>query len=161
MNEKPKAKHPGGRPTKYHPKYCQSVVEYLKKQQDEDIMALKQSTEKGDVFENKLKVKLPTLEDFATFINVTQSTIYEWKNNHPEFSEACDKILREQKQRLIDKSLAGQYNAAIAKLILSANHNMRERTETDVTTNGKEITNTPPAIIINMPNGNDTDQSDS
>lgn len=56
-----------------------------------------------------------------------------------EFLGALNKIREEQRSRLINKGLSGQYNPVIAKLILSANHGMAEKTETDVTSKGKQI----------------------
>lgn len=55
-------KHAGGRPTKYDPKYCDEAVELV------GFGA--------------------TDEDLARHFDVNVDTIYEWKNVHPEFSEA-------------------------------------------------------------------------
>lgn len=105
-----------GRPTKYKKDFCNKVDDYLKKCVD---------------IRNKkiLKVNLPTLEGFAGFIGVSRSTLFEWKTRHEDFSDSLDKILLKQKIRLINKGLSGEYNAAIVKLILSANHNMLEKNE--------------------------------
>ena len=98
-----------GRPSKYQSSLCGEVVRYL------------------DKVEN-----LPKIEDFVDFLGVAESTVYLWAKNHPEFSEALEKIKRAQKRMLINLGLSGQYNATIAKLILSSNHGMCERK--DVTT---------------------------
>lgn len=66
-------------------------------------------------------------------------TLSEWEEEYPEFSRALSKIDKEQKERLINNGLSGDYNSTIAKLILSANHGMAEKTEQDIKTNGKEI----------------------
>lgn len=109
---------------KYDPKYINAVDDYIFKSKDRN-------------FDKKLKVKLPTLEGFAQSIGVTKKTLYNWAENYEEFQVAIDKILEEQKQRLINNGLSGEYNAAIAKLILSSNHGMRERVDT--TTNEQSI----------------------
>lgn len=54
----------GGRPTKYKPKYCKEIVEYM-------------STGKSVL-------------QFAAKISVTKSSVYEWAKEFPEFSDAFD-----------------------------------------------------------------------
>jgi len=126
-----------GRPIEYKEEYIDKVDEYLELHQDEEVQVVKQSSEKYEMFDNKLKVKLPTLKGFALFIRVNESTLYEWDKHYPEFSKSLDKIRTEQYNRLINSGLSGDYNSTIAKLILSSNHGMRERTDT--TTNDKEL----------------------
>jgi hypothetical protein len=124
-----------GRPSEYKPEYCQKVDEYLQSRQDEDVKVVKQaSIEKGyEMYDTKLKVKLPTIEGFALFIGVNKTSLYEWEKIHDEFSNALGKIRTEQQQRLLDKGLSGEYNSTIAKLVLSANHGMSEKTIQEVT----------------------------
>jgi len=94
----------------------------------------------------RMDVRLPTLEGFAVFIGVNKTTLYEWEKDHEEFSNALDLIRSEQQERLINNGLAGTYNSTIAKLILSSNHGMREKTDTDVTSGGERI-GTADAVI--------------
>lgn len=129
-----------GRPTEYKEVYISKVDEYLKIHQDEEKQVVKQSSEKYEMFDNKLKVKLPTIEGFALFIGVNKTSLYEWEKKHEQFSNALEKIRQEQQQRLINNGLSGDYNPTIAKLILSSNHGMREKTETDLTSKGEKIT---------------------
>lgn len=130
---------PAGRPTKYLPKFIKKVDEYLKLCQDTEKNVVKQAnSEKGyEMYENKLVVNLPTINGFALFINVDKTTLYEWKGKYPEFSYSLRKIKTEQEKRLINGGLSNDYNPTIAKLILSANHGMREKS--DLTTDGKEL----------------------
>lgn len=109
----------------YDEKYVAKIDEYLKMRQDEELSF------------QKVKVKLPTIEGFADYINVERKTLYNWEKDHPGFAKALEKIRQEQLQRLIDRGLEGSYNPTIAKLILSANHGMRERT--DITTDDKPL----------------------
>lgn len=55
-------KHPGGRPTKYKPEYCNAAIEHMKQ---------------GG-----------SIEELALVIDVHKDTIYEWAKVHPEFSDA-------------------------------------------------------------------------
>ena len=124
MNEENKV----GRPTKYNPQYILMVEDYLKRNQDEEEV-----------------VRLPTISGFASEIGFPEKTLYAWANNEPEFRKALDKIKEEQKKRLLNKGLSGDYNSTIAKLILSANHGMREGK--DITTDGEKISGNTIEII--------------
>lgn len=117
-------KHPGGRPTKYDPKFIKEVDKYLIAVDPED---------EAHYIENHL----PKLSSFAIWLNVNHETLTEWAKKYPEFSASLNKITNKQLERLIDDGLYGNANPTIAKLILSANHGMRERT--DLTTNDKDI----------------------
>lgn len=129
----------GGRPIEYKEEYCQKADEYLELHKDEERAIVRQSnSEKGyEMYDNKLAVKLPTLKGFARFIDVNESTLYEWDKKYPEFSKSLDKIKTEQHDRLINNGLSGDYNPTIAKLILSSNHGMSEKQ--DVTSGGKPL----------------------
>lgn len=132
-----KHKHAGGRPSEYKEEYIQKVYDYLDICKDEEIRVVKQASDKYEMFDNKLKVNLPTIEGFARYIDVNKTSLYEWDKKYPEFSNAFNKIKAEQQDRLINNGLSGDYNPTIAKLILSSNHGMREKT--DVTTNDKDL----------------------
>lgn len=116
-----------GRPSEYKEEYIEKVDDYLAERIDY-----------YDTETEKFKVQIPTLEGFALYIGVNKTSLYEWEKKHPLFSNALEKIRTEQQQRLLDNGLSGAYNPTIAKLVLSANHGMREKT--DVTTDDKQIT---------------------
>ena len=115
-------KNKGGRPTKYSKDIIGKIDEYIKR------------------FE-KDTTHLPKIESFALFIGVGERTIYDWKDKHPKFSQSLDKILTLQKERLVDDGIYGgkEVNSTIVKLLLQNNHGMKEKTETDLTSGGKEI----------------------
>lgn len=140
-----------GRPTKYKEEYIDKVDEYLELHQDKELEKVGLKSEKGyEKIDYVLRVNLPTIEGFARFIGVNKTTLYEWDKKYQDFSNSLDKIRIEQQTRLINEGLAGNYNPTIAKLILSSNHGMKEKTEQDITTGGKEIN----AINYIIPNGN-------
>lgn len=56
---------PGGRPTKYKPEYCEQLIKHM-----------------GEGF---------SFESFAAVVEITESTLYEWKLKNKEFSEAHKK----------------------------------------------------------------------
>jgi hypothetical protein len=140
-----------GRPTKYLPEMCDKADEYLLLNQDEEVEMV---NNKG----TRVKVKLPTVEGFALFLGVNKTTLYEWDKSYPEFSNSLNKIVTEQKKRLLNKGLEGTYNSTIAKLILSANHGMREGT--DVTSGNKPIPLLNYATRDNNSNTEDTESKE-
>ena len=124
------AKHPGGRPTKYEgDKTVARVKEYLASCVDETYQLVKTEGEKTTTWENKIKVRLPTIGGLASFLGVADSTIQEWEKKHKEFSVSLREVIKEQARRLLDSGLSGDYNSTIAKLILSANHGYKERSD--------------------------------
>ena len=120
-------KHAGGRPSKYRAEFIDKIDEYLKSKQDAIFEFHKTRGTTSDSYERKIDVNLPTKEGFAKYIDVVVSTLFEWEKDHKEFSKALGKITAEQKKRLINSGLSGDYNTTIAKLILSSNHNMRDK----------------------------------
>lgn len=132
-----------GRPTEYKKEYIKAVDSYLAENID-------------SYEENRFNVNLPTIEGFAVFIGVNKSSLYEWAEKYPEFSNSLEKILHEQQKRLINSGLSGQYNSTIAKLILSSNHGMSEKNEIDHTSKGKQINGV--GVILSKAYGNDSDE---
>jgi len=127
-----------GRPTEYAKEYINKVDKYLADHKD-DI-----STKKVD---------LPTIEGFALFLGVNKTSLYEWEKIHPVFSNALDKIRTEQQTRLINEGLSGNYNSTIAKLILSSNHGMREKSEQDITSGNQPLQ----PVLVKFLNGDSKD----
>ena len=140
----------GGRPTTYDSKYINMVDEYLEKNQD--FVDIVYSGKDNKNVSSVAKVKLPTIEGFARYIGIPRRTLYDWRDNHEEFSHTLDKILIEQQERLINKGLSGDYSASIAKLILSSNHGMAER---------KDVTSGDlPIPLLNALPNNNSDKED-
>jgi hypothetical protein len=103
-------KHPGGRPTKYKEEYC-DVSAYLLKCKEEE--------------------KLPTICGYAIYRGSPEKTIYAWAEKEEKFRKSLDFLLTFQKEQLLNMSLKGDYNSTIAKLMLSHNHKMIEKSATE------------------------------
>ena len=138
-----------GRPTKYKPEHVKKGKEYLKaciKSIDEyhkylitkGITDWASAKQKQKLLQKiKIRPKLPTIEGLATKLDVNLDSLYEWEKHYPDFSETLKKIKQAQKDLLMQGGLFWDYNPTIAKLILSANHGMRERQ--DITTGDNPI----------------------
>lgn len=128
-----------GRPTLYQGDKIMiaKVQQYLAKCVDEDYQLVKSDGDKATSYDNMVKVNIPTLEGFCLMLGINDDTLVEWRKIHKKFSAAVRKIELTQKQRLFNEGLAGRYNPMIAKLGLSANHGMKERT--DVTSDDQKL----------------------
>jgi hypothetical protein len=87
-----------------------------------------------------------TVEGLADHLDVHRDTLYAWRDQHPEFSDTLDRVLKKQAVSLINNGLMGDFNSAIAKLML-ANHGYRERSEVD---NKSSDGSFAPAVIQNV-----------
>lgn len=112
-----------GRPKEYRDVFVEDVYKY--------VVECANKTADGDVF-------LPTVEGLAKEMGYSKETIYQWAKEKQDFSDALEFLKNSQCVDLVNKGLAGKFNPTIAKLVLSANHGMREKT--DVTTDDKQIT---------------------
>lgn len=101
--------HPGGRPTKYDPKFCDKVIEYF------DVPPFKEVSTVFGV--KRIPNILPTIAGFAHWIGVSKDTIYEWKKNYPEFSDAVQRAGANQEHMLLTNALLGIYNHKFAALV--------------------------------------------
>lgn len=127
---KKKTKKKDGRPTGYNKGRVKQVKEYLDSCQDIEVQLIKQVNEKKgyQMYENKLKVNLPTIEGLAYTLDVSRSTIYLWKEDHKEFSDILEKLLAKQAFLLINNGISGAYNSTITKLMMTK-HDYRDSQE--------------------------------
>jgi hypothetical protein len=99
-----------GRPSKYDPSYCDLVVEHMKD---------------GS-----------SLTSFAAEIDVARSTINEWMDAHPEFSEACARAKAkcaawwEKTNRTLASTGVGNQGACKLGLTNMAPDDWKEKVET-------------------------------
>jgi hypothetical protein len=127
-------KNRGGRPTKYQGALTVAKAkEYLQQCIDEELEFHKTRGEKSDSYERRIKVNLPSKEGLALYLKVSLNTITYWEETYPEFLQIIQEIHVEQRKRLIEGGISGEYNPVITKLLLSATHGVRESSEIKVT----------------------------
>lgn len=114
-----------GRHSEYDPAYVEKAKEYLAGCIDSFT---------GD----EKKVRLPSIEGLARYLEVSRPSIYKWKGEQPLFSYILEQILAEQATRLMNNGLSGVYTPTISKLILTK-HGYSDRTETDITSKNEKI----------------------
>jgi len=79
-------------------------------------------------FAEKNDRAVPTVADFALFLNINRDTVYDWAKSNVSFSDIVNDILAIQENLLIQGSLTNRLNATISKLLL-AKHGYAERQE--------------------------------
>jgi len=123
---------PVGRPTLYGPVLLQRAREYL-----QDPLVDEDGNFGWEV--------VHTLEGLAHRLGITTTTVQDWASQpeKPEFSVLVDQIRELQRRELLNNSLRGGFNPAIAKLML-AKHGYIDRTETDMTSSDGSMT---PAVV--------------
>lgn len=118
-----------GRPTEYGQEILEKAQQYLDKCKDEEVQQTIGLSAKGtELYKNKLKVQLPSIEGLARYLAVHRDTLYEWAKLHPEFSDILEAVRAEQAQRLINNGLSGDYNPTITKLMLTK-HGYSDKSE--------------------------------
>lgn len=106
-----------GRPTKYKKQYCEDIVRFF------DVPRTKSKkithiTKSGvTTFDKTIPEDLPTLIAFAHKIGVTRSTLYQWAEDHPEFSDSLKKAVELSEDFLTKNGLDGYYQPNIFQLI--------------------------------------------
>lgn len=102
-----------GRPTKYDPALLEKLWDYI---------------------ENPTKYNdpVPTIEGACDELGISKQTAYNWSKENDDFLDAMDALLEKQGRLLQSYGLLGKTNPAITKLMLSANHGMREKNDLEV-----------------------------
>lgn len=116
---------PAGRPTDYKPEMVATVTTYSENFHLNDEVT-------------------PTVQGLAWILGVAVRTINRWCEEHEEFCRAVERMKAKQGLLLQAKGLRNEFNPTIAKLMLSANHDMREKG--DLTSDGKPLGSADKAI---------------
>ena len=76
---------------------------------------------------------VPTIEGLALAVNLARSTVHKWatEEDKADFSDIVENILTKQAINLSQGGLLGDYNASIAKLMLTK-HGYSDKVEQDV-----------------------------
>ena len=104
----------GGRPTKATPQNVAKANDYV--------------ANPGKYGDN-----IPTVEGLSLILDISDDTIA----TRPEFSATLVKLRAEQKRKLMQNGLTGDYNPAFTKFLLSANHGMVEKSAVEQTGDSK------------------------
>lgn len=112
----------GGRPTDYTPELLEKAREYQQNCPDE----------------------LPSVAGLAIVLGVARKTIYDWasQEDKEEFCNIVEALMSSQEKKLFEKGLKNEYNASIAKLMLSK-HGYSDKQEIDHTTKGEKLEANP------------------
>lgn len=117
-----------GRPTLYRPEYCQSVVEFFKRESWQIIYDAKGSPKVMP------KDSIPTFERWCAEIGVASRTLDDWRAKYPEFQTAYEKARDAQFAFLIESGLANG-SGGFAMFMLRCNHGMKEPKQESPTEN--------------------------
>lgn len=144
-----------GRPTEYSDTFVQEAYKYLKTCEDKETEFHKTRGEKSDSYERIVVVNLPSIEGLAAYLHVSKNTLYDWKEQHKEFSDALDDIIIKQHNVLVSGGLSGNYSPVIAKLLLSSNHGYAEKSETKSKVEIEAVTDEEKQSLLTLLHGTD------
>ena len=131
---------PFGRPTKYDVSIIGKIERYL-------------------LTVGREQTKLPKRVDAALMLDVDDETLIEWEHKYPDFSATLARVDRMQMSQLIDDGVYGgkEVNARLAQFLLSANHNLVEKTSQDITSGGDKLQPTQILIVEDKQAGEPTE----
>lgn len=121
-----------GAPTLYKEEYCNRMISYFKKEPFKRVKVTTKSPKTG--YSEKVDWKLmmtplPKFVEFADLIDVSLSTIRNWRKKHPKFNEAFEECQERLKWILVDGGLAGTYNNAMAIFTIKNISDWRDQRE--------------------------------
>ena len=127
-------KHPGGRPTKYDPKFCDLIIEYFSVPPTNIIYRTEYNRDGSVKCEVPvvMPAELPTYQGFAHSIDVHIDTLIEWTKVHPEFSDAYARAKQLQEQIWLVNSLENRYNAQFAMFFGKNCLGYKDRAEVEI-----------------------------
>ncbi len=106
-----------GRPTTYSEAMNELAIDYLEN------------------FKETYNDAIPSLAGLAGVLGVAKSTIYVWRDTHPEFSDTLQHIIDAQERVALNNGITGVFNSTITKLVL-ANHGYHDKVDQEVTGKG-------------------------
>ncbi len=140
MEQEKKADKPdlGGQPTSWRPEYNEMIVAHFDKEACDLVF------DKNGRPYPVMREKFPTFEAFAHKIKVNTDTLVEWakkenREKYPGYSAAYARAKEMQKSFLLQATMAGAANSAFAIFFAKNNLGMKDKTESDVTSNGNTV----------------------
>ena len=111
-----------GRPTVYGPEVLKKARGYLTSFKD-----------MGDL--------VPSIAGLACVLGTTRKTCHEWANqpDKTEFRDILDELAQRQERELMNNGLAGNFNAAITKMMMTK-HGYSDKVEQDHTSSDGTMT---------------------
>ena len=79
---------------------------------------------------------VPLLCSLAIHLDITRSTLYEWRNKegYEEITDICEEVMGKQERLLVAGGLSNRFNSTITKLAMTK-HNYSDRSEVKQETN--------------------------
>lgn len=110
-NIKKTKKHAGGRPTKYDPAYCESIISFF----SADPIIYKDITithKDGSTIDKTEMEAAPTpfLTAWCKSIGINIDTVHEWARKYPQFSVAYKRAKQLQREFVVETALKGVHN---------------------------------------------------
>lgn len=114
-----------GRPSLYKPEYCELILEYFSVRPYETVGI------------NEKAADFPSFAGFAAKIGVHRDTLHEWKDIHPEFSDAYMRAKEHQENFVLVNGMKGLVNTNFAMFATKNLLGYRDKQpgETDVVVN--------------------------
>lgn len=75
---------------------------------------------------------IPTIEGLAYYLEIARSTLYKYEADSPDFSDIAERVRQLQAKMLINGGLMGDFNASIAKVMMTK-HGYSDKQEIDNT----------------------------
>lgn len=127
-------KHPGGRPTKYKPEFCDMIIKYFDKPPTREIYKTEYNKDGSIKSEIPIMVpaEFPTFQGFAHSINVNMDSLSEWIKVHPEFSVAYAHAKQIQESIWLQNGMSGLYNSQFAQFFGKNCLGYKDRAEVEI-----------------------------
>lgn len=91
----------GGRPTDYGQHVLDITEDYIEN------------------FKETYDDAIPSIAGLACVLKVSKSTVYLWRDNHPQFSDMLYQLLAKQERQSLNGGITGTFNPTITKLVLA------------------------------------------
>ena len=126
-----------GRPDKYRPEYCDTIIAYFDRPPQQITYKRTYYTDGGIKSEEPiiLAEQLPTFQGFAHEIGVDVTTLLEWCEKYPQFSQSYARAKALQEKIWLINGMGGQYNSQFAQFFGKNCLGYKDKTEQDINAN--------------------------